>query len=173
MRVATGTIPDYMHWVIAMRLLRRQSYLPALAKARRRPLDGAGPARHSMNSRTGVTPSRSAQDQSRAPVVGAPPADPSISCEACARAPTTEPLGDRLETFFIGLCVAVGQFDGRPFSAARIVANMRVPRTAVVRSPSRLEDWGLIYRQGHHFYCAKIRSVNGMQSYQQVRVHEG
>ena len=50
---------------------------------------------------------------------------------------------------------------------------MRVPRTAVVRSPSRLEDWGLIYRQGHHFYCAKIRSVNGMQSYQQVCVHEG
>ena len=88
-------------------------------------------------------------------------------------APASEPFGNRLETFFIGLCVAVGQFDGRPFSAARIVANMRVPRTAVVRSPSRLEDWGLIYRQGHHFYCAKIRSVNGMQSYQQVRVHEG
>ena len=75
MSVATGTIPDYMHRVTAMQLLRRQSYLPALAKARRRPLHGAGPAARSMNSRTGATPSRSAQDQSRAPVAGAPPAD--------------------------------------------------------------------------------------------------
>ena len=35
-------------------------------------------------------------------------------------APASEPFGNRLETFFIGLCVAVGQFDGRPFSVAKI-----------------------------------------------------
>ncbi len=45
-----------------------------------------------------------------------------------AYAPATEPFGTRLETFFIGLCVVLGDIDGRPFSVAKIAAYMRVPR---------------------------------------------
>jgi hypothetical protein len=37
-------------------------------------------------------------------------------------APASEPFGSRLETFFIGLCVALGQVERRPFSAAKIAA---------------------------------------------------
>ena len=37
-------------------------------------------------------------------------------------APVSEPFGTRLETFFIGLCVAIGDIDGKPFSVAKIAA---------------------------------------------------
>jgi hypothetical protein len=88
-----------------------------------------------------------------------------------AYAPATEPFGERLETFFIGLCVAVGQFDGKPFSVAKIATYMRVPRSTVVRRLSRLEHWGLVYRRGHHLYMREdaLNSLIGMRSYQQVR----
>ena len=39
-----------------------------------------------------------------------------------AYAPGSEPFGGRLETFFIGLCVAIGDIDGKPFSVAKIAA---------------------------------------------------
>ena len=39
-----------------------------------------------------------------------------------AYAPATEPFGTRLETFFIGLCVAIGDMDGKPFSVTKIAA---------------------------------------------------
>ena len=39
--------------------------------------------------------------------------------------PASEPFGTRLETFFIGLCVARGHMDGKPFSVAKIAAYMR------------------------------------------------
>jgi hypothetical protein len=50
-----------------------------------------------------------------------------------AYAPASEPFGTRLETFFIALCVALGDIDGKPFSIAKIAAYMRVPRTTVRR----------------------------------------
>lgn len=88
-----------------------------------------------------------------------------------AYAPATEPFGTRLETFFIGLCVALGQLDGRPFSIAKIAGYMRVPRTTVMRRLKRLENWGLIYRGGRHYYVheAALNSLMGLRSYQQIR----
>ena len=35
-----------------------------------------------------------------------------------AYAPANEPFGNRLETFFIGLCVALGDIEGKPLSVA-------------------------------------------------------
>ena len=69
-----------------------------------------------------------------------------------AYAPASEPFGTRLETFFIGLCVALGHMDGKPFSVAKIAAYMRVPRSTVIRRLDRLRQWGLIYRQGRRYY---------------------
>ena len=88
-----------------------------------------------------------------------------------AYAPATEPFGSRLETFFIGLCVALGQFEERPFSVAKIAAYMGVPRTTVIRRLNRLERWGLIYRQGRHYYMDEraLNSLLGMRSYRQIR----
>jgi biotin operon repressor len=88
-----------------------------------------------------------------------------------AYAPITEPFGTRLETFFIGLCVAVGDIDGKPFSVAKIAAYMRVPRTTVIRRLDRLQSWGLIDRRGRYYYLHEktLNSLIGMRSYQQVR----
>ena len=88
-----------------------------------------------------------------------------------AYAPVSEPFGARLETFFIGLCVALGDIDGKPFSVAKIAAYMRVPRTTVIRRLNQLQRWGLIDRQGRHYYIHEktLNSFIGMRSYQQVR----
>src|SRR3974377_1933873 len=88
-----------------------------------------------------------------------------------AYAPTTEPFGTRLETFFIGLCVAIGDMDGKPFTVAKIAAYMRVPRTTVIRRLAQLQSWGLIERQGRHYHLHEktLNSLIGMRSYQQVR----
>jgi biotin operon repressor len=88
-----------------------------------------------------------------------------------AYAPVSEPFGTRIETFFIGLCVAIGDMDGKPFSVAKIAAYMRVPRTTVIRRLDQLQSWGLIDRRGRHYYLRenKLNSLIGMQSYQQVR----
>jgi hypothetical protein len=39
-----------------------------------------------------------------------------------AYAPASQPFGTRLETFFVALCVAMGDIDGKPFSVAKIAA---------------------------------------------------
>ena len=76
-----------------------------------------------------------------------------------AYAPMTEPFGTRLETFFIGSCVAVGDIDGKPFSVAKIAAYMRVPRTTVIRRLDLLKSWGLIDRRGGTITCMRRRSI--------------
>jgi len=88
-----------------------------------------------------------------------------------AYAPATQPFGSRLETFFIGLCVALGQFEEKPFSVAKIAAYMRVPRTTVIRRLGRLQSWGLIHRQGHRYYMDQkaLNSLLGLRSYQHIR----
>ena len=88
-----------------------------------------------------------------------------------AYAPVSEPFGTRLETFFIALCVALGDIDGKPFSVAKIAAYMRVPRTTVIRRLERLQGWGLIDRRGRHYYTHEktLNSLIGIRSYEKVR----
>jgi MarR family len=88
-----------------------------------------------------------------------------------AYAPAGERFGTRLETFFIGLCVALGDIEGKPLSMAKITAYMRVPRTTVIRRLDRLQRWGLVERQGRYYYIHEktLNSFLGMRSYQQVR----
>ena len=88
-----------------------------------------------------------------------------------AYVPASEPFGVRLETCFIGLCIAVGDLDGRPFSVAKIATYMHVPRTTVIRKLAQLKSWGLIDREGRRYYLREktFNSPIGMRSYQQVR----
>jgi hypothetical protein len=88
-----------------------------------------------------------------------------------AYAPATEPFGGRLETFFIGICVALGEMEGRPFSITKIAAYMRVPRSTVMRRLEQLQSWDLIYRQDRRYYMQDktLNSLIGMRSYQQIR----
>jgi DNA-binding IclR family transcriptional regulator len=88
-----------------------------------------------------------------------------------AYAPASEPFGSRLETFFIGLCIALGEFEERPFSVTKVAAYMRMPRTTVIRRLDRLQSWGLIYRQGRRYHMRReaLNSLLGMRSYQHIR----
>jgi hypothetical protein len=88
-----------------------------------------------------------------------------------AYAPSNEPFGARLETFFIGLCVAVGDFEDNPFSASKIAAYRRVPRTTVLRRLDRLQNWNLIYRERNHYHLEEkaLNSLMGMASYRYIR----
>ena len=86
-------------------------------------------------------------------------------------APASEPFGTRLETFYIALCVALGDIDGKPFSVAKIAAYMSAPRTTVVRRLNQLQDWGVINRRGRYYHMHEkvLNSVDGMRSYEEVR----
>jgi hypothetical protein len=86
-------------------------------------------------------------------------------------APASERFGTRLETFFIALCVAIGDIDRKPFCIAKIVDYMRVPRTTVIRKLDQLQSWGLIARRGRYYYMHEkaFNSINGMRSYEKIR----
>jgi hypothetical protein len=86
-------------------------------------------------------------------------------------APQSEPFGTRLETAFIGLCVALGEFEQKPFSVAKIAKYMHVPRATATRRLARLEKWGLVHRRGHSYYMDKktLNSLFGMRSYRHNR----
>jgi hypothetical protein len=86
-------------------------------------------------------------------------------------APVSEPFGPRLETFFVGVCVAIGDMEGKPFSVAKIAAYMHVPRTTVIRRLDRLQSWGVIDRRGRHYHMHEktLNALIGMRNYQQVR----
>ena len=88
-----------------------------------------------------------------------------------AYAPAGESFGGRLETFFVGLCVALGEMEERPFSVTKIAAYMRMPRTTVIRRLDRLQKWGLIRRQGRRYYTQEeaLNSLLGLRSYQHIR----
>ena len=88
-----------------------------------------------------------------------------------AYAPTDEPFGTRLETFFVGFCVLLGDIEGKPFSATKIAAYLHMPRTTVMRRLKRLESWDIIYRQGnlYHIQETSLNSLMGMRSYLLLR----
>jgi DNA-binding IclR family transcriptional regulator len=88
-----------------------------------------------------------------------------------AYAPDTERFGARLETFFIGFCVAIGDMEDKPLSVAKITGYMGVPRTTVIRRLNQLQKWGLIDRRGRRYYTREktLNSLMGMASYQQTR----
>src|SRR6516162_3562121 len=85
--------------------------------------------------------------------------------------PVNEPFGTRIETQFVGLCIAIGDLEGKPFSVAKIAAYMGMPRSTVIRRLERLESWGVIERQGrrHFIRPEKVNGVMGMRAYKQNR----
>jgi hypothetical protein len=86
-------------------------------------------------------------------------------------APPNEPFGKRLETLFIGMTLVLGQIEGRPFSVSKVAAYMKIPRTTVIRRLGRLHKWGLLHREGLHYYVHPdaLNSMMGMDSYRQIR----
>jgi len=88
-----------------------------------------------------------------------------------AYAPINEPFGTRLETFFVGFCVALGDIEGKPFSVSKIAAYLHMPRTTVKRRLKRLESWDIVYHHSrlYHVRDTMLNSLIGMRSYLQIR----
>jgi biotin operon repressor len=86
-------------------------------------------------------------------------------------APIGEPFGKRLETMFIGMTLLLGQIEHKPFSVAKLAAYMNMPRTTVIHRLGRLQKWGLLHREGPHYYVdpGALNSIMGLASYRQVR----
>ena len=57
-----------------------------------------------------------------------------------AYAPANEPFGTRIETNFIGLCVAIGDLDGRPFNTTKIERTYQRNRRALAKAVQKLSD---------------------------------
>jgi hypothetical protein len=67
-----------------------------------------------------------------------------------AYAPVSEPFGSRLETFFIGLCVALGELDERPTFGSRatrpVVDPLRkcgYPAKALIKINTTVHAWSV------------------------------
>jgi hypothetical protein len=56
-----------------------------------------------------------------------------------AYTPAGEPFRARLEIFFIALCVAISDMEGKLFYVAKIASYMRVPRTTAIRRLDQLQ----------------------------------
>jgi hypothetical protein len=86
-------------------------------------------------------------------------------------APANESFGSRLETAFIGMCVALGDMEGKPFSITKITEYLHIPRATVIRRLHDLHHWGLVNREGHRYYSDDklLNSLMGMRCYKRVR----
>lgn len=79
--------------------------------------------------------------------------------------------GRRLECMCLGMCVGIGDFEGKPFTAAKLAVYMDMPRATVIRRLAQLQKAGVVVRNGRH-YCLKDATFNGvigMRNYNHLR----
>ena len=88
-------------------------------------------------------------------------------------APNEEPFGARMETLAVALCVALGTFEGKPFTATKIAAYLDMPRNSVVRRLKRLErKWDAIERGPRSTYVMRAEIANSstaLMAHQSIR----
>jgi len=83
-----------------------------------------------------------------------------------------EPFGTRVETLFIAACVALGDLEGKPFSASKVAAYLGVPRSTVIRKLEKLEKaGGLVYRTDRHYRVRErlLNCTSGMRTFDNIR----
>ena len=88
-----------------------------------------------------------------------------------AYAPENEPFGARIKTFFICICVLIGEIEGKPFTVTKLAHYMLEPRATVMRRLERLQRWKLVKRRGRYYHSNEktFNSVLGLSSYRKVR----
>ena len=71
-------------------------------------------------------------------------------------------FGNRLETLFVGLCVAIGHLEGKPFSVSKLSAYLDASRSNVIRRLDALAERPdrPIMRRGRRYYLNAER-LNG------------
>jgi hypothetical protein len=80
-------------------------------------------------------------------------------------------FGSRLETLVVGVCVAIGHLDGKPFSAAKLAAFLDCPRTSVIRRLNALAKMEIILRRGTRYYLnePRVNSDSAIKSHDRAR----
>lgn len=66
-------------------------------------------------------------------------------------------MGRSYEHLCIGICIALGHLEGRPFTAGKIAQYLEVPRTTVLRRVQVLLRRGLIRRVGSYYFLVEER----------------
>lgn len=79
-------------------------------------------------------------------------------------------FGSRLETLVVGVCVAIGHLDGKPFSAAKLAAYLDCPRTSVLRRLNVLAKMQIIVRRGTRYFLnePRVNSDRAIKSHDKV-----
>jgi len=77
----------------------------------------------------------------------------------------TEAFGSILGASFVGVCIALGHMQERPFTVAKLAAYVEMPRTTVRRKVHMLERLSLVQRRGNFYYLneEKFNSALAMQ----------
>jgi hypothetical protein len=80
-------------------------------------------------------------------------------------------FGSRLETLVVGVCVAIGHLDGKPFSATKLAAYLDCPRTSVIRRLDALAKMQIIVRRGTRYFLnePRVNSDRAIKSHDKVR----
>jgi hypothetical protein len=79
--------------------------------------------------------------------------------------------GRRLEALCLGMCVGIGDYENKPFTASKIAAYMGLPRATTMRRLAELQRKKIVKRIGR-CYCLVDETFNGevgMRNY--ARMH--
>src|SRR5262245_38763089 len=77
----------------------------------------------------------------------------------------------RLDLLVVGVCVAIGHLDGKPFSATKLAAYLDCPRTSVIRRLDALAKMQIIVRRGTRYFLnePRVNSDRAIKSHDKVR----
>ena len=63
-----------------------------------------------------------------------------------------EPFGNKMETFYVGLCVLMGHIEDKPFTVSKLAKYLEAPRTTMVRRLEQLIEFGVVERRGNRYF---------------------
>jgi hypothetical protein len=63
-----------------------------------------------------------------------------------------EPFGNKMETFYVGLCVLMGHIEGNPFTVSKLANYLDAPRSTMVRRLDQLIEFGVVERRGNRYF---------------------
>jgi hypothetical protein len=63
-----------------------------------------------------------------------------------------EPFGNKMETFYVGLCVLIGHIDGKPFTVTKLSNYLEASRSVTLRRLDQLIEFGVVERRGNRYF---------------------
>jgi hypothetical protein len=63
-----------------------------------------------------------------------------------------EPFGNKMETFYVGLCVLMGHIEDKPFTVTKLSNYLEAPRSTTLRRLDQLIEFGVVERRGNRYF---------------------